>query len=128
MTQERVRNGERGTVTAVTDFGVARHPIAGGPHGWRVEVTGELEISTVPRLEETLASVIEHGASAVLLDLSDVSFVDSTGLRTIVQASNDLEARGGSLTCVGLSAAAERILELTGVLERLRAGPPGDAV
>ena len=55
-----------------------------------------------------------------MLDLTDVSFVDSTGLRSIVRASRLLVDAGGQLTVSGLSGAAERVLELTGLLEGLR--------
>jgi anti-sigma B factor antagonist len=110
----------------VEPFGIERQPVAGRPHAWRVAVSGELDLSTVARLEEMIDVAITQGARSILLDLSKVSFLDSSGLRSILRQAAKLEAGDGSLTCVGLSAAAERVLELTGVLEQLKSGPAND--
>ena len=65
-----------------------------------------------------LSSVTEHASSYSISP--GVSFLDSTGLRSIVRTSRLLAGSGGRLTVAGLSATAERVLQLTGVLEGLR--------
>jgi anti-sigma B factor antagonist len=95
---------------------------ADGPHAWRLTVTGDLDASTTEAFDETMDDVVAGGGRLVVLDLAGVGFLDSTGLRAIVRASNTLAAKDGRLTVAGLSGAAERVLELTGVLERLK-GP-----
>jgi anti-sigma B factor antagonist len=107
----------------VEPFGIERQAVAGRPHVWCVSVSGELDLSTVPRLEEMIDLAMAQGARSILLDLGKVTFLDSTGLRSILHLADRLEAGDGGLTCVGLSAAAERVLELKGVLEKLKADP-----
>src|SRR4051794_11260134 len=62
-------------------------------HGGAVHVTlsGELDISTAPRLEDDLRRVESDGPSLILLDLSGLDFMDSTGLRLLISA--DARAR-----------------------------------
>jgi anti-anti-sigma factor len=59
-----------------------------------VRAAGELDIASAKSLEEELLSAIEGGASAINLDLGDLSFIDSTGLRVLLQAG-ELTVRNG---------------------------------
>ena len=93
---------------------------AEGPHAWQLEVSGDLDASTIDQFDAVIDEVIGKGARLLVLDLTYVEFLDSTGLRGIVRASNMLGELEGRLTVAGLSGAAERVLELTGILERLR--------
>ena len=63
-----------------------------------------------------------RAARQVMLDLRDVAFIDSTGLRALLAGRVEADRRGVHLSTTGLSAAARRLLELTDTLERLRAG------
>ncbi len=89
---------------------------------WRVEASGDLDLATAERLAATLAEPSSHNGAVVELDLGGVEFLDSSGLRVIVATASRLEARGGRIVLSGLSAAAERVLEVTGLLEALRSG------
>ena len=93
--------------------------LADRPHVWRLDVRGELDLATAHQLDEAIQHAVDEGARTVLLDLGAVSFLDSSGMRSIVQASQRLEEQGGRVAWIGLSPAAERIFDLTGVLERL---------
>ncbi|MCB1001678.1 MAG: STAS domain-containing protein [Acidimicrobiales bacterium] len=90
-----------------------------------IVVAGDLDLDGAAELEAT----IEHGvdlacerAGQVMLDLRDVAFIDSTGLRALLAGRVEADRRGVHLSTTGLSAAARRLLELTDTLERLRAG------
>jgi stage II sporulation protein AA (anti-sigma F factor antagonist) len=87
---------------------------------WSVVVRGEIDMETAERLEGVLDDVIAQGARLVTLDLEQVDFLDSSGLRVILGASNKLADHEGQLLLEGASSAVERVLELTGVIERLR--------
>ena len=87
---------------------------------WAVVVRGEIDMQTAPKLERALDDVIAKDARLVTLDLEQVDFLDSSGLRVILGASNKLADHDGQLVLEGASAAVERVLELTGVIERLR--------
>ena len=94
--------------------------LADRPNVWRLDVRGELDLATAHQLDEAIQHAVDEGARTVLLDLGAVTFLDSSGMRSIVQASQRLEEQGGRVAWIGLSPAAERIFDLTGVLERLR--------
>jgi anti-sigma B factor antagonist len=96
-----------------------------GPHAWRLGVSGDLDASTVEQFDAAIDDVVSRDGRFVVLDLTAVTFLDSTGLRGIIQASTRLAERDGRLTVTGLSGAAQRVLELTGLLERLREPSPG---
>lgn len=87
---------------------------------WRVVAEGDLDMATAAQLDAVLGDPSLADATVIELDLSGVSFLDSSGLRSIVQFATGLERRGGRLVISGMSAAAQRVLEVTGVLERLR--------
>jgi anti-sigma B factor antagonist len=87
---------------------------------WSVVVRGEIDMQTAPKLEGAIDDVIAKGARLVTLDLEAVDFLDSSGLRVILAASNKLTELDGQLLLEGASSAVERVLELTGVIERLR--------
>ena len=87
---------------------------------WSVVVRGEIDMQTAAQLERVLDDIIAKGALLVTLDLEQVDFLDSSGLRVILEASNKLRAQEGQLLLEGASSAVERVLELTGVIERLR--------
>lgn len=95
---------------------------------WVVAPRGDLDIGSAGQLDDELGVVIEQGASIVVLDLADVHFLDSSGLRVILRRARELEDQGGRLLLEHASAATERVLEITGTLEHLRGEPaPADA-
>jgi anti-sigma B factor antagonist len=114
-------------VREMSSFAVTPEPVVDEAHAWLLTVTGELDVHTVVAFADAVADVIARGARLVTLDLSAVTFLDSSGLRGIIHASHDVAARDGHLTVAGLSGAAQRVLELTGLLEQLRESPPATA-
>ena len=81
----------------------------------RVAAVGEIDIHTCAELEETLVRLVDAGVSKITLDLSEVAFIDSSGLRALVVGHKALEERGGSLVVANPSAMAARLLDVTGL-------------
>lgn len=77
-------------------------------------LTGELDMATAPILRENLAQIEASGAVTIVLDLREVTFVDSTGLHEFVEARSRAQDNGHRLLIGGASPAAERLFELTG--------------
>jgi anti-sigma B factor antagonist len=65
-----------------------------------VVATGEIDMATAPMLGRELTSAIESGDGPVVLDLSDVTFFDSSGLRVAIVAHRDLGEQGRRLAVV----------------------------
>lgn len=93
-----------------------------------VFVYGEIDVMTAPRLHETLEEVIAESPSSLLVDLANVSFIDSTGLGALVVAHRHLEERGGRLRLVSVPAPVAQVLEVTGLTSRFEIYADMDAV
>jgi anti-sigma B factor antagonist len=72
-------------------------------------VRGEVDLYSAPALKHALTQLFEGGSSTVVVDLSDVSFLDSTGLGALVEARVTATEAGGSLPLV---CDQERVLKL----------------
>jgi anti-sigma B factor antagonist len=99
------------------DFSVDSSAHPSEAHAWALKATGDLDMESAPKLTEAVKTLADQGAALIVLDLTDVSFLDSTGLRAIVSANTVLEAHGGRLMIDGMSGAARRVLEITSLLE-----------
>jgi anti-sigma B factor antagonist len=90
-----------------------------GDDGTVVVVSGEVDVCTEASLQQALLRIIrEHGAR-LLLDVSDVSFMDCAGLRALWTTRRRAELRGGFMRLIAVSRAVRRIIELTGAHEAL---------
>jgi anti-sigma B factor antagonist len=98
------------------DFDVAEAQDAGGVVTLRP--AGELDIATAPRLERALLGGRRRG-DRVVLDLADLEFLDSTGLRVIVRAVEAAATGGWELTLRQGPRAVRRVFEIAGVLGAL---------
>ena len=76
-------------------------------------VSGEIDAHTASAIGQALDRSNRDGA--VELDLSGVEFVDSSGLRALIEAHQRFEANGASLTLVRPSPAVVRLFEISGV-------------
>lgn len=88
--------------------------------GYRVVARGEIDFATAPRLAEALDALIQAGATVVVLDAAGIDFLDSSGLRVIVNYGNKLTGVGGRLLIEGMSGAVQRVLEVSGLIEHYR--------
>jgi anti-sigma B factor antagonist len=86
--------------------------------GSELTVVGELDAYTAPALEGRLLGSIAQ--DDLRIDLSGVSFMDSTGIRVIVKVDNELRSRDRALVIVRPSPAVLRLLQLTSLDDRLR--------
>ena len=85
----------------------------------RVTVAGELDIATVEQLERALVSVEEGDATMIVLDLSRLTFIDSTGLRLVLDLNDRCGGEADRLRIVAGSPALERLLDIVGLRDRL---------
>ena len=96
--------------------------------GVRIVLTGELDISTAPRVEDELRRVEEDRPAVILLDLRELEFMDSTGLRVIVSADGRAREEDRVLRLVRGPEAVQRIFRVTRLDERLEIGDDPDAL
>jgi anti-anti-sigma factor len=75
---------------------------------------GRLDNSTSPAFEKDLLSRLDQGAALVVVDLSDLTFMSSAGLRAILLAAKRLKLAGGRLAVCALSKPVKQVFEATG--------------
>lgn len=100
---------------------------ASGDSGvWRIELVGELDLSNTGLLEAMLQEALDgDGAGQVVLDMREVTFIDSTGIACLVRFTRD-EGYSGRLRFLRSKAlGVSRVLQLTGIEDRLT--PPESA-
>jgi anti-anti-sigma factor len=85
----------------------------------RLVLRGELDIATAPRLEAAVRALCEEPPSAAVLDLRELTFMDSSGLRAIVSASEACGSHGHELRIIPGPRNVQTVFELTGVAARL---------
>jgi anti-sigma B factor antagonist len=93
----------------------------GGMDAVWVQITGELEISTVPQLARTLREP-RLQARLVVLDLRDLEFIDCSGVRAIVDESRRARQAGRRLVLLRGPAPVDRMFTLTGCSDDVEIG------
>ncbi|HKC22130.1 MAG TPA: STAS domain-containing protein [Gaiellaceae bacterium] len=91
-----------------------------GTDSFVVAAGGELDLFTSERLREKLADVLELGGRRILVDLTGVSFMDSTALGVLVGAGKELQASGGQMVLVADDPRVKRVIEITGLARVFR--------
>jgi anti-sigma B factor antagonist len=81
----------------------------------RVEVSGELDISSSPRLIAAVRDLAQPPVRRVDLDTMGVTFIDSTGVRALIVARSEAARGGVDLVLVNPSRAVSRVVEMTGL-------------
>ena len=85
-----------------------------------VAVSGELDLHTAGCLEARIEEAGTVGADTVLVELSEISFIDSAGLAVLVRETERLEGDGHALVLVTNDPRIRRIVEVTGLNRVLR--------
>ena len=86
----------------------------------RVAPVGELDLATVDKLRAEVDRLRESGFTNLVLDLRGVRFLDSTGLRLVLELDAAATADGQELKIIRGAAVVQRIFEVTQVSERLK--------
>jgi anti-sigma B factor antagonist len=80
-----------------------------------IALVGQVDLYSAPEFKQRTAEVIEQGKSRIVVDLSRVSFMDSTGLSVLVGALKRLRLVGGALAVVSANEDTLRLFEITGL-------------
>jgi anti-anti-sigma factor len=81
----------------------------------RIAPAGELDIATAPALEQAIADATAEPGARLVLDLRELTFMDSTGLRTLAQTNARADEDGFTLAIWRGSRQIERVLEISGL-------------
>jgi anti-sigma B factor antagonist len=84
-----------------------------------IALAGELDPHTAPLFQAAVDGVVTSASTDLVLDLSGLGFVDSSGLRVLIRAQQQLAEQGGTLTLRAPSPTVRRLLEITGLIDHI---------
>jgi len=76
-------------------------------------VAGEIDVYTAPQFKEAVNGIIAGGQKHLIIDLSDVTYMDSSGFGTLLSATRRLRPQGGTINLVKCNSSIDRILRIT---------------
>ncbi len=91
-------------------LGLDTRNVAGVPV---LAVSGEIDIYTAPLFKQAVVKVVAEGNNHVVIDLSEVTFMDSSGFGTLLGATRRLRPSGGGLHLAHANSTIQRMLRLT---------------
>jgi anti-sigma B factor antagonist len=103
IAEERARTRRKGPIVQLLSI----------EQGKSIRLAGELDMSTAAQLDEVLGTAVEHGG-AITIDLSELTFMDSTGIGVFLRAAVSLRGRG-CLILHGEQDRVRRVLDLVRV-------------
>ena len=80
-----------------------------------VEVSGEIDVYTAPKLRESLLNLVDSGNYQLIIDMEGVEFLDSTGLGVLVGGLKRVRAHDGAIDLVCTQGRILRIFRITGL-------------
>ena len=122
---------------AVLNFDIKTVTLPNGEEAKAVFLTGSIDASTNQAFEGRLSDILSSGTHNVLLVLTNVKYINSTGLGTIVKCVDTFRESGGDIKLVGVPTKVIALFEMLGLLALFeltaarfpaRTGPDGEAV
>lgn len=95
----------------------------GSDGGCVLSVEGEFDLAVVDAFLHHALACLDRAAS-LEIDLEQVSFIDSSGLGALIRVRKEAAEKGKALTLVNVSAATNRLLEITGLHDAFDIRPP----
>jgi anti-sigma B factor antagonist len=100
------------------------------PHGFQVElkpdrervtvrVLGEVDLATAGDVECPIRELLDSGFETVVVDLREVSFLDSSGIGVLISSHRYAQERGARLSIVVGRSRSREVMELSGVIDHL---------
>ena len=86
------------------------------PKGTLLAVEGQVDMHTSPELRTKLRETLERKSSPIVVDLTKVLFIDSSGLATLIEALQAVGKYGGRLRLCGLSPAVKNLFKLSNLI------------
>ncbi len=81
---------------------------------WLVGVTGRLEQTQTPQLEDTLTHLLQEGHNRLIVDLAEATYINSGGLRCLVTAWRHAREQGGNLYLCCLAPRVREVFNMVG--------------
>lgn len=83
-----------------------------------IALSGRLDTTTAPQLEEALASALD-GVTDLVFDFGQIEYISSAGLRILLNTQKKISSAGGSMKLVGVNDVVREVFEVTGFINIL---------
>ena len=107
------------TISSNEDWRPFRCDVQAEPGRVRVTPRGDLDLAAAPEFERQLRELRESGSEHVLLDLRELAFMDSSGLRAVMREDAAAQADGRTFEVIPGIPAVQRLFDLACVTDRL---------
>lgn len=77
-----------------------------------IEARGECDLITSRKLREAADSLVNTGRCRIIFDLREMTYIDSSGFRVLLETKNKVAEKGGGIALVSLTAPVERVFNL----------------
>jgi anti-sigma B factor antagonist len=108
-------NGVRGLQTREITHRVFKVEFADSAETCLIRLRGELDLDSAPVLDGEIDRVIAAAARPITIDLADLEFIDSTGLRCLLRAQRLSESNGVPMELLSPTGQVDLVLRLTGL-------------
>lgn len=99
-----------------------------GPGVYCLQVAGQLDIETMPKFRSAADRLLEQDCRGLLIDMHEVTFVDSSGLGFLLRVLRDMTLRKAPLVLTGLSPGLRDVFRITGTARLFElVDDPGEA-
>ncbi len=99
----------------MAELSIESKDIPGAPNARLTCVSGAIDATTVTRFQETLDSLKDEGVGQVVLDLSGVKYVNSTGLGSLVKYADTFRQSGGGIALIRVPPKVKIVIEMLGL-------------
>jgi len=101
---------------AILDFNIDNIDLSGGEKGTVISLTGSIDATTNQQFEDELTEILTKGVKRVILLLSGIKYINSTGLGTIVKCVDTFREAGGDIKMVAIPTKVIALFEMLGLL------------
>ncbi|MCB1174645.1 MAG: anti-sigma factor antagonist [Leptospiraceae bacterium] len=110
LTRKQMMAGSVQRSIAIDEFAGAR---PGHDKIHQVVLSGQLDLYRCPELKTDIRARIEQGYRYVVFDLTDLSYIDSSGIGTLIQISNWMQKRGGMMVLANTQGSVDKVFQIS---------------
>ena len=79
-----------------------------------IKISGRLDAASASDAEKTITEVIDSGTQKVLIDLAELRYISSAGLRTLLVAAKEIKSKGGKIVLCSMIESVKKVFEISG--------------
>jgi anti-anti-sigma factor len=80
-------------------------------------VSGRMDAENAPQFEQTCRACIAEGLTSLVVDLGELAYVSSMGLRSFISVGKTLQGKGGALRICRLNGLVKQVFQITGIIQ-----------